>query len=177
MKSRLTRRDRSEIARGANELAVRAGRSQPTRGYRFRVWREEVGERLTPHAIAWWDPRGRSIASGWAEHCRRVHGWKATNAWYQSVGEDEYRKELNKRMERQRGIGAVIYSVERAIESAFPEATEEEWHMLACHIVHEVIHPIEQEDGSWRLYPITQADHYYGPRQSDLEKWSRDEPC
>ena len=95
----------------------------------------------------------------------KIHGWKLTSEWYQSFGgAANYRKEMTKLMDQQRGVGAVVYGVERAIEAQFPAATEEEWHALATFIVNDVICPVQQEDGAWRIYPITNADAHFGPR-------------
>ena len=98
----------------------------------------------------------------------QIHGWNATSAWYKSFGADaNYRKAMSKLMDRHRGVGAIVYSVERAIEAQFPAATEEEWHTVAHHIVYDVIHPVPEGCGIWRIYPITNADEHFGPRQSD----------
>ena len=69
--------------------------------------------------------------------------------WYKSFGGDaNYRKAMSKLMDRHRGVGAIVYSVERAIEAQFPAATEEEWHTVAHHIVYDVIHPYRRRAGS-----------------------------
>jgi len=103
----------------------------------------------------------------------RINAWKATSAWYQSFGgEANYRKEMIKRMDRERGVGSIIYAVERAIEERFPTATESDWRDLAELIVREVIHPVQEENGVWRIYPIRYADRHFGPRESEL-RWER----
>ena len=96
----------------------------------------------------------------------RIHGWKATSDWYKSFGgEANYRKSMVKLMDQRRGVGAIVYGVERAIEAQFPAATEDQWHALATFIVNEVICPVGgQRDGVWRIYPITNADAHFGPR-------------
>jgi hypothetical protein len=119
---------------------------------------------------------GRRLRRNQADHpspkehpLYRANKWKATSDWYRSFGgEENYRKEMAKRMARQHSVGSVVYSVERAIEAQFPTATEEEWNTLARRIVHEVIDPIQEENGAWRFYPITNADHHFGPREYEL---------
>jgi hypothetical protein len=97
----------------------------------------------------------------------KIHGWKTTSEWYQSFGSEEnYRNEMTKLMDQRRGVGAVVYGVERAIEAQFPTATEAEWHALATFIVNDVICPVQQNDGVWRIYPISNADAHFGPRPS-----------
>jgi hypothetical protein len=169
---RLSRRDRRDIERGHNELAVRAGLSRPARGYRFRVAMDGLLTMLTPSRVWWSASRRDEIDRGWAEYQQRLHGWKATSAWYQSFGgEQNYQREMTRLMARQHGVGPIIYAVERAIEDQLPTATEEEWHTLASRIVNEVICPVQQPDGVWRMYPITNADQAFGPREYESTRW------
>jgi hypothetical protein len=98
----------------------------------------------------------------------QIHGWKSTSAWYRSFGGDaNYRAAMSKVMNRQHGIGAITFAVERAIESHFPNASDEEWQALADQIVREVIHPVQEENGVWRIYPVVNVDRHFGPRESE----------
>ena len=174
MRRKLGWRGRWDIRRGHNELAVRAGTSRPARGYWYRMLKGRVramtkkpGRRLRRNQV------GTVL---FAEHpLHRINAWKATSAWYQSFGgEENYQREMAKYSARRHGVGPITYAVERAIEEQFPVATEEEWHALADRIVNEVIWPVQQKDGVWRMYPVTNADEHFGRREYETTRWEYD---
>jgi len=76
MKKKLTWRDRRDIRRGHNELALRVGRSRPTRGYLFRAIKEELEAILTPSTISWSDPRAAEVGRQFGEAMRRAKHYR-----------------------------------------------------------------------------------------------------
>jgi len=90
----------------------------------------------------------------------RWKGYLALDPRWQELGPVEYQRQIA--MDRDTGVGMLTYPVMRAIETEFPAASREQCFNLAAHIIHEVLHPIEESQGVWRLYPLRNADHFYG---------------
>jgi hypothetical protein len=167
MTATLSRRDRRDIRPGHNELAVRAGGHRPASGHRYRL--------IIGKGLAVGKKLGRRLGRNQAQPVpagvhplAQIHGWKSDSDWYKSFGgEANYRSAMARLLDRQRGVGSIVYSVERAIEAKFPSATEEEWHGLAHIIVDEIICPSLDESGAWRISPVTNADVRFGRRESE----------
>jgi hypothetical protein len=84
------------------------------------------------------------------------------NPRFQELGPVEYQRQIA--MDRDTGVGMLTYPVMRAVETEFPGASREQCFNLATHIIHEVLHPIEEHPGVWKLYPLRNADDYYGAK-------------
>lgn len=69
-------RVRRLVARGHNELAIRAGRYRPARGYRYRVIKEELRATVSPSTISWKDPRAAEYGRRFGEAMRRANGYR-----------------------------------------------------------------------------------------------------
>jgi len=92
--------------------------------------------------------------------------WKghlALNPRWQELGPVEYQRQIA--MDRDTGVGMLTYPIMRAIETEFPAASREQCFNLAIHIVHEVLHPIEESPRVWKLYPLRNADDFYPAKE------------
>ena len=113
---------------------------------------------MTKGSGRWARRRGEPPRSG-PHWMLKWKGHLQLNPRFQELGPVEYQRQIA--MDSETGVGILTYPVMRSIETEFPGASRERCFNLASHIIHDVLYPIEEYPGVWKLYPLRHADDYY----------------